>query len=82
METAPVIRSGPPLSVRVRAAEPKPLEPAGSSRVTLTEVTGVFRVAGATAAIESMDSGATTWVVAWAEVGVAWILPTLSVATL
>ena len=44
--------------------------------------TGVFRGLGETAAIEVTASGVTTVVVAWADVGVGWTLPTLSVATL
>ena len=44
--------------------------------------TGVFRGFGETGVIEVRASGATIVVVAWAAVGVAWTLPTLSVATL
>ena len=40
METAPVIRFGPPLSVRVSALVVKPPVPAGSLRVTVTDDDG------------------------------------------
>ena len=54
----------------------------GTLKVTSTVETGVFRGSGETAAIEVMVSGERIWMVAWAEVGVGWTLPALSVATL
>ena len=52
MVTAPVIRLGPPLSVRVRAPASKLPVLIGSLKVTSSDETAVLRGLGETAAIE------------------------------
>ena len=76
------MRLAPPLSVRLRAADVRLVEPMGPLNVTSMAETAVFRGLGETVAIDVMVTGLMTVVVAWAAVGVGWTLPTLSVATL
>ena len=73
---------GWPLSVRVRAPAVRLVVSIGRLKVTSSDETGVFRVAGATGAIELTVIGFRTWTVCWAAAGVGWTLPAWSVATL
>ena len=54
----------------------------GSLKVTSIDETYELRGLGETAAIELTESGDTICTVCWAEAGVAWTLPALSVAML
>ena len=76
------MRLVPPLSARLRPAGVRVVEPMGALNVTSMPATGVFRELGETVASDVMVTGLTTVVVAWADAGVGWTLPTLSVATL
>ena len=80
MVAAAVIRLGPPLSVSSKAESVKVLSRIGSLKVTSIAATGVFRGLGEAGVIEVIAM--TIVVVASAAVGVAWTLPTLSVAML
>ena len=77
-----MIRLGPPSSVSVKAPGLRLLVLIGSLKVTSMVETAVLRGLGETAAIDAMVSGETIWTVCWAEAGVGWTLPALSVAML
>ena len=79
-ETPPLIRFGPPSSVSVKAPEVRLLVLIGSLKVTSIDETYELRGLGETGVNELTDSADRIWTVCWAEPGVAWTLPALSVA--